>query len=123
MSSDVHLPTGQTINPDAQYTLAELAEFFRATERQARRWVDEGRIAFTRKPGGRGVVIPGSAIIEAIRAGYTEKDAPDRVARRHPTRRKRKAATRAAAAATGAEEAPTRARSRRTRPPSGQIVA
>ena len=121
MSNDVRLPTGQTVDPEKLYTLQELADFYQATKRQAQRWITEGRIAFVRLPGGRGTRVPGTAIIAAFNAGYFEKDAPDRVARRKPQRRARKAA--ALAAAANAEGGPSRARSRRSRPPSGQIVA
>jgi excisionase family DNA binding protein len=41
--------------PERLYTYAEIAELAAATERQVRRWVDEGKLDYVQLPRGRRV--------------------------------------------------------------------
>lgn len=48
-------PVGR-IEPSEPYTYEEIAAFARATPRQVRRWVEEGRLGYVQYPQGRRVL-------------------------------------------------------------------
>lgn len=65
-------PARGSVDPDRLYTYQEIAELAGATERRVRRWVEEGKLAFTTLPGGRGRRILGATWLAAI-AEHTEQ--------------------------------------------------
>jgi excisionase family DNA binding protein len=59
--------SASAIEPNRLYTYAEAAELFGVTDRQVRRWVEEGKLDYTVLPAGRGRRISGQQYIDTIR--------------------------------------------------------
>lgn len=69
MSTTKKPPTsGAGIDPDQLYTYAEIGAMCGVDARRVRRWVEEGKLAYTPLPGGRGRRIAGWQWIEHLRA-------------------------------------------------------
>jgi alkylated DNA nucleotide flippase Atl1 len=64
------------IEPTRLYTYEEIAGFFGAgtTARQVKRWVEEGKIAYTVLPNGRWRRISGRQYLAALRDGAVEAE-------------------------------------------------
>jgi hypothetical protein len=74
--SKVEAPTvGATIEPDRLYTYDEIGAMCGTSPRRVRRWVEEGKLAYTSLPGGRGRRIAGWQWIEHLRSSAVTADA------------------------------------------------
>lgn len=76
MPTKVH-PEEREIIPTRLYTFAAVAKFFGGgvTDRQVRRWVTDGKMAYTPLPGGRGRRISGQQYLDYINDHRVEPEA------------------------------------------------
>lgn len=66
---------GANIEPDRLYTYDEIGAMCGVDARRVRRWVEEGKLAYTPLPGGRGRRVAGWQWIEHLRASAVPADA------------------------------------------------
>lgn len=64
----------RSVDPDRLYTYAEVGALCGASERQVRRWVEEGKMPYTPLPGGRGRRISGQQYLDVIRRRAVEAE-------------------------------------------------
>lgn len=65
---------GATIEPDRLYMYEEIAAMCGATPRRVRRWVEDGKLAYTPLPGGRGRRVAGWQWNEHLRSSAVPAD-------------------------------------------------
>jgi excisionase family DNA binding protein len=59
-------PVMSEVDPNRLYTYIEVAALCGATDRQVRRWVEDGKLAYTRLPAGRGRRVSGQQYLDYI---------------------------------------------------------
>jgi excisionase family DNA binding protein len=64
-------PWEKLFDPGELYTLADVAERCKVTERQVLRWTHEGRVEFVRLPRGRRIL--GQRMIDFLRGRVEER--------------------------------------------------